>query len=220
MFRKKDFRRRGKKELETKVRNQKLELIYTNVIYLVLVSLFIYIILLQSSQYTKIAGVARSSITELNLCHRLVSNISQECITTENEYVKYIHQLSNDLELSDTNYKTFVNRYIECNSERNGLKDYFKSMPFVKPAEEFASSHEYNIRDFNCVDFNHGCADIFRKMGYESWNVRVKLDCKKFNCTTGYHLITYIAMPVDCTGQFHIISPDEFDAYGISKEGQ
>lgn len=220
MFKKTDWRRKSRKELETKVKKQRIEIFCTNVMYLFLASFLVYIILFQSSQYTKISGVARSSITELNLCHRLVSNISQECITTENEYVKYIHQLSNDLEISDTNYKTFINRYIECNSERNGLKDYFESMPFVKPAEEFALSHEYNLKDFNCVDFNTECRRIFSKLGYSSWNDIVRPNCTKWDCQTSRHMITYIALPVDCTGQFHIISPDEFSDYGILKEGQ
>jgi hypothetical protein len=219
----KSWRRKSRKELETQVKKQRNALIYSNAIYIIGIVLLILALQLDSARYEKMNIAAAHSIMQLDKCHRILSNLSEECTTVAIDDYNYMKNLSDKLNSTISNYKNYLEKYMDCDTQLSIQTSYTNNMPFIKSIEEFAISHEYDINTFNCVDFSNGAVGILSEMGYDSYLRTVKVNCSSgmFGCPFGNnrHAIVMLELPIEVTGTLFIIPPELFHDYGLAQDG-
>jgi hypothetical protein len=215
----KSWRRKSRKELEANIRKQRIALIYSNAIYIIGIALLILALQFESAQTERMNIAATHSISELDKCHKLLSNLSDECTTALNDDYYFIKNLSEEIDFTSSICKNYLDKYMDCDIKLSEQDSYISNMPFIKPLQEFSASHEYDLHNFNCVDFSNGAVKILSEMGYDSYLRSVRVNCSSgmFGCPMGNnrHAIVMLEVPIEVTGTFFPIPPELFPDYGL-----
>lgn len=184
--------------------------------------LIIFIFLFITSYYANLVDkyreIAVDNLEMVNYYKGQLNDVSAECLemlTNNSEAVRSCKSALDNCEAEKIEY--YVN-YSSCSVEKWILEEQLKSMPFIDVAEDFVSKHEYDRRNFNCLDFSMGAVNAWRDMGYNAHVRYVKLDCDKLDwgCEgIQRHAIAIIELPVEVTGFVMPIKPEDFEGYGL-----
>jgi len=125
------------------------------------------------------------------------------------------------------------NYSMQCKAERESLQTEITNknleiqatnLPFIEEMEKFSNSRNYDINEFNCVDFSSGALGVARKIGYSGYVKVVQTNCdykpEGVYCdknNKSKHAIVVIEVPFEVTERVFPIPPSLFKFYGLEK---